>query len=77
MGAKGGYGGGGGGGAPSLHGIKRGLRWSRISTHMHGCNGLELSKLGFYKEEGGKTLKYNTPLTVPFSEGGLNNVCGK
>ena len=79
MGTKGGYGGGRWGGGTSLHGIKRGLRWSRISFHMHGCDGLGLleSKLVYYEEEGGNTVKYNTPLTNPFSEGGLNNVCGK
>jgi hypothetical protein len=69
----------GGGGGTSLHGIKRGLRWSHISFHMHRCDGLGLleSKSVYYEEKGGDMVKYITALTIPFNEGGLNNVCGK
>ena len=77
MGAKGGYGGGHGG--HIIAWVKREFGWSHISFHIHGCDGLGLleSKLAYHEEEGGNTVKYNTPLTIPFSEGGLNNVCGK
>lgn len=91
MGAKGGYGGGirrGGGGhgvgGKLLHGTERGLRWSWILFHMHGCDGLGPHKFRFvyYEEEGVNMVQIqhvrvqeggHTPLTIPFSEGGLNN----